>query len=119
MNSRGDFSRRALRGWIIDELGSLPFGREEANLFFHVIAKCYERASTIVTSNLAVTAWRQTLAEDATLTAALLEDQARRITMRAGHVGDRHARLRPTRRASDQPNSVAGAGLQRESAQKR
>ena len=28
-------------------LGYLPFGREEANLFFHVIAKRYERASTI------------------------------------------------------------------------
>jgi DNA replication protein DnaC len=29
----------------------LPFGRDEANLFFHVIAKRYQRASAIVTSN--------------------------------------------------------------------
>lgn len=37
---------------IIDEIGYLPFGREEANLFFNVIAKRYEHGSVIVTSNL-------------------------------------------------------------------
>jgi DNA replication protein DnaC len=58
---------------VIDELGYLPFGRDEANLFFHVIAKRYERASTIVTSNLPFTQWATTLADDATLTAALLD----------------------------------------------
>jgi len=58
---------------IVDELGYLPFGREEANLFFHVIAKRYERGSTIVTSNLAFAQWATTLADDATLTAALLD----------------------------------------------
>jgi DNA replication protein DnaC len=58
---------------VIDELGYLPFGRDEANLFFHVIAKRYERAATIVTSNLAFTQWATTLADDATLTAALLD----------------------------------------------
>ncbi len=30
---------------VIDELGYLPFGREEANLLFQVIAKRYERGS--------------------------------------------------------------------------
>ena len=57
----------------IDELGYLPFGREEANLFFHVIAKRYERSSTIVTSNPPFTQWATTLADNATLTAALLD----------------------------------------------
>jgi len=51
---------------------SIAFGRDEANLFFHVIAKRYERAATIVTSNLPFTQWASTLADDATLTAALL-----------------------------------------------
>lgn len=37
---------------VIDEIGYLPFGREEANLFFNVIAKRYEQGSVIVTSNL-------------------------------------------------------------------
>lgn len=58
---------------VIDELGYLPFGREEANLFFHVIAKRYERASTVITSNLIFAQWASTLADDATLTAALLD----------------------------------------------
>jgi hypothetical protein len=51
----------------------LPFGRDEPNLFFHMIAKRYERAATIVTSNLAFPQWATTLADDATLTAALLD----------------------------------------------
>lgn len=38
---------------IIDEIGYLPFGREEANLLFNVVAKRYERGSIILTSNLA------------------------------------------------------------------
>ena len=58
---------------VIDELGYLPFGREEANLLFQVIAKRYERGSVIITSNLAFSDWATTLADDATLTAALLD----------------------------------------------
>jgi hypothetical protein len=58
---------------MVDELGYRPFGRDEANLFFHVIATRYERAATIVTSNPPFTQWASTLADDATLTAALLD----------------------------------------------
>jgi DNA replication protein DnaC len=36
---------------IIDEIGYLPFGREQANLFFQVVAKRYERGAMILTSN--------------------------------------------------------------------
>lgn len=71
-----EYMNRAVIGprlLVIDELGYLPFGREEANLFFHVVAKRYERSSTIVTSNLPFTQWATTLADDATLTAALLD----------------------------------------------
>lgn len=71
-----EYMNRAVIGprlLVIDELGYLPFGREEANLFFHVIAKRYERSSTVVTSNLPFTQWASTLADDATLTAALLD----------------------------------------------
>jgi DNA replication protein DnaC len=38
---------------MIDEIGYLPFGREQANLFFQVIARRYEKGSLILTSNLA------------------------------------------------------------------
>ena len=47
--------------------------REQANLSFQVIAKCYERGATIVTSNLPFGQWDSTFAGDATLTAAPLD----------------------------------------------
>ncbi len=58
---------------IIDEIGYLPFGREEANLFFNVIAKRYEKGSTILTSNLPFSQWSKSFADDVTLTAAMLD----------------------------------------------
>jgi DNA replication protein DnaC len=58
---------------LIDEMGYLPMSREQADLFFQVIAKRYERGSLIVTSNLPFGQWDQTFADDATLTAAMLD----------------------------------------------
>jgi DNA replication protein DnaC len=48
--------------------------REQANLLFQVVAKRYETGSLIImTSNLPFGQWDQTFADDATLTAALLD----------------------------------------------
>jgi transposase len=58
---------------VVDELGYLPFGRDEANLFFNVVAKRYERGSMVLTSNLPFAQWGTALADDNTLTAALLD----------------------------------------------
>lgn len=58
---------------VVDEIGYLPFGREEANLFFNVVAKRYERGSMILTSNLTFAQWASAFADDATLPAALLD----------------------------------------------
>ena len=58
---------------VIDEIGYLPFGRAEANLFFNVIAKRYEKGSIVVTSNLPFSQWSTAFADDQTLTAALLD----------------------------------------------
>ena len=58
---------------IIDEIGYLPFGREQANLFFQVIARRYEKGSLILTSNLAFGSWDEAFAGDAVLTAAMLD----------------------------------------------
>jgi DNA replication protein DnaC len=66
-------SINAYRLLIIDEIGYLPMSREQANLFFQVIAARYERGSLIVTSNLPFGQWDTTFAQDATLTAALLD----------------------------------------------
>ena len=58
---------------IIDEIGYLPFSREEADHFFQVIANRYERGSVIITSNLPLTQWDSAFARDATMTAAMLD----------------------------------------------
>ena len=58
---------------VIDEIGYLPFGHEEATLFFNVIAKRYEQGSVIVTSNLPFSQWSTAFADDQALTAALLD----------------------------------------------
>ena len=58
---------------VIDEIGYLPFGREEANLFFNVVAKRYEKGSIIFTSNLPFSQWSSAFANDQTLTAAMLD----------------------------------------------
>jgi DNA replication protein DnaC len=40
------------RPLVVDEIGYLPFGREEANLFFNVVAKRYERGSMVLKGSL-------------------------------------------------------------------
>jgi len=69
------FMRRSLVGLsilIIDEVGYLPLLRNQANLFFQVIAKRYEQGSIILTSNLSVGEWDNTFADNSALTAAML-----------------------------------------------
>ena len=63
----------AYRLLIIDENGYLPMSREQANLFFQVIAKRYEKGSLIEISNLVFGQWDSAFSGDATLTAALLD----------------------------------------------
>ena len=71
-----EYFNRAVLGprlLAVDEIGFLPFGREEANLFFNVVAKRYERGSMVLTSNLPFTQWAGAFADDQTLTAAMLD----------------------------------------------
>jgi hypothetical protein len=58
---------------IIDEIGYLPLAREQASLFFQVIARRYEKGSVVLTSNLGFGQWDQALADDAVLAAAMLD----------------------------------------------
>lgn len=48
---------------IVDELGYLPLSRLEASLFFRLVARRYERASLIVTSNKGLLDWGETFNE--------------------------------------------------------
>lgn len=71
-----EYFNRAVMGprlLVVDEIGYLPFGREEANLFFNVVAKRYERGSMVLTSNLPFAQWASAFADDQTLTAAMLD----------------------------------------------
>ena len=58
---------------IIDEIGYLPMSRDQANLFFQVIAKRYEKGSIILTSNLSFGQWDETFAGNTALTSAMLD----------------------------------------------
>jgi len=68
--------RRSVNGpslLIIDEIGYLPMTREQANLFFQVIATRYEKGSMILTSNLSFGQWDETFAGNTALTSAMLD----------------------------------------------
>ena len=63
---------KAYRLLIIDEIGYLPMNREQADLFFQMIAALHEKGSLIVTSSLPFGQWDATFAQDATLLDRLL-----------------------------------------------
>lgn len=59
---------------VVDEIGyHLPLSREQANLFFQVVARRYEHGSMIVTSNLTFGSWDGAFGGDSVLTAAMLD----------------------------------------------
>jgi DNA replication protein DnaC len=57
---------------LIDELGYLSFSRSGAELLFQIFAERYERASILVTSNLAFSDWGS-IFQGERMTAALLD----------------------------------------------
>ncbi len=101
-----EYFNRAVLGpklLVVDEIGYLPFGREEANLFFNVVAKRYERGSMVLTSNLPFTQWAAAFADDQTLTAAMLE----RLLHHAHivQISGESYRLKDKRRAGNAPKA--------------
>lgn len=57
---------------IVDELGYEKMDADTANLFFNLIAKRYEKSSTIITTNLTFSKWAEVFG-DPVLTNALLD----------------------------------------------
>jgi DNA replication protein DnaC len=57
---------------IIDEIGYLPMDIEGANLFFQLIARRYEKVSTIFTSNKTFSQWNEVFA-NLTIASAILD----------------------------------------------
>lgn len=57
---------------IIDEIGYLPVDKQGANLFFQLIAKRYEKHSTIITTNMTFNKWGEVFSDN-TLANAILD----------------------------------------------
>ena len=57
---------------IIDEIGYLPVDKNGANLLFQLIAKRYEKSSTIITTNQPFSKWGE-IFSDNTLANAILD----------------------------------------------
>jgi len=58
---------------VIDEIGYFPMNKEDAQHFFQVISRRYERGATIVTSNLVFSQWSGIFANDKVVTTAILD----------------------------------------------
>jgi len=70
------YLKRAILGprlLILDEIGYLPLKKEQADLFFQVVAKRYEQGSVILTSNLSFGDWEKVFDGNAALTSAMLD----------------------------------------------
>jgi len=57
---------------IIDEIGYLPIDKLGANLFFQLIARRYEKHSTIITTNQPFSKWAEVF-DDSVIAAAILD----------------------------------------------
>ena len=92
------YLRRAILGprlLILDEIGYLPLQKQQADLFFQVIAKRYEQGSVILTSNLSFGDWEESFDGNAALTSAMLDrllHHAHVIQIKGDSYRLRHAR---------------------------
>lgn len=57
---------------VVDEIGYLPISRNGAMLFFQLIARRYERASTVLTSNKSFEEWGEVFGDEV-MAAALID----------------------------------------------
>ena len=56
---------------VLDEIGYLPMGQDEASLFFRLVTRRYEKASIILTSNKSFVDWSEIFGDQAIATAIL------------------------------------------------
>lgn len=77
VHSRGQLAAelaklRRYKVLVVDEVGYIPFDQDSANLFFQLVSSRYERASLILTSNLAFSRWPDVFG-DATIASAMID----------------------------------------------
>lgn len=56
---------------VIDDISYVPYGREETDVLFVLLAERYEQRSVVVTSNLAFSQWHQIFKDEMTTAAAI------------------------------------------------
>ena len=56
---------------VLDEIGYRPMNRDEASLFFRLVTRRYEKASTILTSNKSYADWGEIFGDQMIATAIL------------------------------------------------
>jgi len=92
---------------ICDEVGYIPFDPQAANLMFMLVARRYERASLIVTSNKPFSAWGEIFGDDAVAIAMVdrLVHHAELISLKGDsyRLKDRDLGARPGRDLADTP----------------
>jgi DNA replication protein DnaC len=57
---------------VLDELGYVPFDRQDADLLFGLVTKVYEKKSLVITTNLPFARWSEVF-HDATAAAAVID----------------------------------------------
>lgn len=76
---------------VVDEIGYLPVSREDAVLFFQLVSRRYERASTVLTSNKSFEEWGTILGDEVMAAALPSERQPDGWIERLEDVHDGHS----------------------------
>ncbi len=95
--------RSYVRVLILDEIGYLPMTRDEANLFFRLLNRRYEKASIILTSNKSFTDWGEVFGDHVLATAIL--DRLLHHSTTVNIKGESY-RLKGKRKADTLPKSI-------------
>ncbi|KFK92456.1 MULTISPECIES: IS21-like element helper ATPase IstB [unclassified Serratia (in: enterobacteria)] len=92
-----------VRVLILDEIGYLPMTRDEANLFFRLLNRRYEKASIILTSNKSFTDWGEVFGDHVLATAIL--DRLLHHSTTVNIKGESY-RLKDKRKAGTLPKTI-------------
>jgi DNA replication protein DnaC len=96
---------------VVDEIGYLPISRTGAMLFFQLMTRRYERASTVLTSNKGFEEWGEIFGDDV-MAAALIDrlvHHCHLVTIRGNSYRMRqHSELWPTLHTAHEPESSGG-----------
>lgn len=92
---------------ILDEIGYLPMDKEAAHVFFQLVSRRYEKASTIFTSNKPFSEWGEILG-DSVIAAAVLDRVLHHATVI--NIKGESYRLKNKRRTGASPSRSREAG---------